>query len=146
MFRAALADIYHRQRGVQSVFRRWPELSNLDALLNAMSDSIEVSVTGLKITASQWLDKMTVQTIFDRTFLNFEGCLTGQVPILAGHCLLTGRYFEPWCYQCFVIHAATPPFFPLMQSINLSNFVVLEWAHTQKGIISQRNIFLKYSL
>ena len=43
MSRAALADIYHCQRGVTSVLRRWPELSNLDSLLKAMSDSIEVS-------------------------------------------------------------------------------------------------------
>jgi len=37
---------------------------------------------------------MTIQTIFDRTFLNFEGRLTGQVLILAGLCPLNGRYFE----------------------------------------------------
>jgi hypothetical protein len=24
------------------------------------------------------------------------GTLTGQASILTGHCLLTGRYFEPW--------------------------------------------------
>jgi len=53
------------------------------------------TVSGLKITAGQWPDKMTIQTIFDRTFLNFEGRLTGQVLILAGHCPLTGRYFGP---------------------------------------------------
>jgi len=50
---------------------------------------------GLKITAGQWPDKMTVQNNFDRTFLIFEGRLTSQVLILAGHCPLTGRYFEP---------------------------------------------------
>jgi len=27
--------------------------------------------TGLKITAGQWPDKMTIRNIFDRTFLNF---------------------------------------------------------------------------
>jgi len=53
--------------------------------------------TGLKITAGQWPDKMTIRNIFDRTFLNFRrSCLTGQVLILAGHCPLNGRYFEPW--------------------------------------------------
>jgi len=53
-------------------------------------------IPGLKITAGQWPDKMTVQNNFDRTFLNFEGRLTGQMLILAGHCPLTSRYFEPY--------------------------------------------------
>jgi len=52
--------------------------------------------SGLKITAGQWPDKMLFKTIFDWTFLIFEGRLIGQVLILAGYCPLTGRYFEPW--------------------------------------------------
>jgi len=60
-----------------------------------------VATAGLKITAGQWPDKMLFKTIFDRTFLIFEGRLTGQVLILAGHCPLTGRYFEPCTVHFF---------------------------------------------
>jgi len=35
-----------------------------------------------------------LKTIFERTFLIFEGRLMGQVLNLAGHCPLTGCYFE----------------------------------------------------
>jgi len=61
-----------------------------------------IMLTGLKITAGQWPDKMTIQTIFDQTFLIFKGCLTRQVLILAGHCPLTGRYFEPCAYMLII--------------------------------------------
>ena len=31
--------------------------------------------------------------------------LTGQALDQAGHCPLTGRYFEPWCFLCLTVAA-----------------------------------------
>jgi hypothetical protein len=66
-------------------------------------------ISGLEITASQLSVKMTSKISFSLVipcfWVNVTGQndrqgkdLTGQVQIMAGHCLMTGHYFKP-CFS-----------------------------------------------